>query len=347
MLPTATQEKRKSAVGFIIIVLLLISGTASAQNCPPAMEHYWKLDETENPTAFLDYFLDTDNAICTDCPTPSKGILNGGQQFDGSDDAVNVADDDSIDWGAGDSFSIEFWINTTQGIAGNKVFVGRDDPSTNLHWWVGVAPSGKVRFKLLDTTGNGITVNNDADGGDILNDGVWHHIVAVKDGTEDMNSIYIDGALVDSLSFDYMAGFGSSVDVNIGHLNKDFHYNGTIDEIAFYDLALELADIQSHYNDRDGLDYCSVKTTTVPSSTTTTAASCPAEGLYGKSSEKTEFLRYFRDNILSQSPEGREIIKLYYQWSPLIVKAMEEDEAFRGEVKELVDGVLLIEGGIE
>ena len=39
------------------------------------------------------------------------------------------------------------------------------------------------------------------------------------------------------------------------------------------------------------------------------------------------------------------IIRLYYQWSPAIVKAMEEDEGFKEEVKELLDGVLELIGG--
>jgi hypothetical protein len=56
-------------------------------------------------------------------------------------------------------------------------------------------------------------------------------------------------------------------------------------------------------------------------------------------------LRYIRDNMLSQTPEGREIIRLYYEWSPVIVKAMEEDEEFKEDVKEMIDGVLGLVGG--
>ena len=56
-------------------------------------------------------------------------------------------------------------------------------------------------------------------------------------------------------------------------------------------------------------------------------------------------LKKYRDNVLSKTQEGQELIKLYYQWSPVIVKAMEADEEFKQEIKELVDEVLpLIEG---
>lgn len=71
-------------------------------------------------------------------------------------------------------------------------------------------------------------------------------------------------------------------------------------------------------------------------------AACLAEQLYGEHSEETERLRYFRDHLLSQTPEGQEIIKLYYKWSPVIVKMIEEDEEFRKDLKEMIDDVLLL-----
>jgi hypothetical protein len=33
--------------------------------------------------------------------------------------------------------------------------------------------------------------------------------------------------------------------------------------------------------------------------------------------------------------------RLYYFWSPVIVKAMEQDETLKAELKSLVDGVLM------
>ncbi len=46
--------------------------------------------------------------------------------------------------------------------------------------------------------------------------------------------------------------------------------------------------------------------------------------------------------MLKRTPEGRDIIRLYYEWSPAIVKAMEEDEGFKAELKEMMDGILPI-----
>ena len=80
-------------------------------------------------------------------------------------------------------------------------------------------------------------------------------------------------------------------------------------------------------------------------STTTTTGSiinCFSEEIYGQHSEETELLRYFRDQVLNKTPEGKEIIRLYYLWSPAIVKAMEANEEFKETVKGRMDGILLL-----
>jgi hypothetical protein len=89
-------------------------------------------------------------------------------------------------------------------------------------------------------------------------------------------------------------------------------------------------------------------TTSTPDTTTTTEEDddgiCPIEEIYGEDAEETEILRYLRDTFLNQTPEGQELIRLYYEWSPAIVKAMEEDEEFKEEIKGMVDGVLPLIG---
>ena len=44
--------------------------------------------------------------------------------------------------------------------------------------------------------------------------------------------------------------------------------------------------------------------------------------------------------MLSKTPEGQEIIDLYYEWSPFIVKVVEEDEEFKEKVKSIIEGAL-------
>jgi len=67
---------------------------------------------------------------------------------------------------------------------------------------------------------------------------------------------------------------------------------------------------------------------------------CLLEIIYGEFSPEAELLRYFRDHLLSTTPEGQELIRLYYQLSPGIVGLIEGDEPFRKEIKDLVDEML-------
>jgi len=69
---------------------------------------------------------------------------------------------------------------------------------------------------------------------------------------------------------------------------------------------------------------------------------CPATFALGGDSNDLNTLRKFRDEVLSKTSAGQEIIRLYYELSPVIVKAMAEDEAFKEEVKGIIEGVLPI-----
>jgi hypothetical protein len=80
--------------------------------------------------------------------------------------------------------------------------------------------------------------------------------------------------------------------------------------------------------------------------TTTTAANpiCPLTQIYGEGSQEVKMLRLVRDSVLSATPEGREMVKLYYWLSPAIMMAIQSDEALKAEIKELVDGFLSLMG---
>lgn len=74
--------------------------------------------------------------------------------------------------------------------------------------------------------------------------------------------------------------------------------------------------------------------------TTTSDYSCLSETIYGEDSDEVKLLRYFRSTVLTKTQEGRELIDLYCQWSPAIVNAMEADEEFKQQVKDIMDLIL-------
>jgi hypothetical protein len=86
----------------------------------------------------------------------------------------------------------------------------------------------------------------------------------------------------------------------------------------------------------------SITTTTgiQPTTSTTVFPGCPVTQLYGVHSEEVRLLRKFRDDVVGTTPEGKQLVTLYYQWGPMLSAAMEENEAFKAEMKKLVDTFL-------
>ena len=226
--------------------------------CPDGISSYWKLDEltpADPGGTYADFISDNDGTGSANPGATTDGIINGAQQFDGAS-GIDVDASSSFSWFENESFSIEFWVKRNGGIGADvssEVAVGRDDgsPNTSLHWWVGIRG---------DDNNTAIFVLGDNDGGNILSvpgekvitDNTWHHVVAVRDGENGQNLLYVDGALDGSnLSAIYDSGFDSSTaELNIGYLNLDpfFRLNGSLDEVALYNKALTADEIAEHYN---------------------------------------------------------------------------------------------------
>jgi hypothetical protein len=77
-------------------------------------------------------------------------------------------------------------------------------------------------------------------------------------------------------------------------------------------------------------------------------SSCPVVQLYGEGSEQVQLLRNFRDTVLTETLEGQQLIKLYYEWSPVLVRVLEQDNGFRAEVREMIDAIVpVLQGAVE
>lgn len=121
-----------------------------------------------------------------------------------------------------------------------------------------------------------------------------------------------------------------------------FTFADKCDLIEFHEDNPDYAPMDDSCLDCHAADCGGSPTTTTTSQVTTSEPgnTCASREIYGEGSLEVTLLRAVRDTVLSQTPEGREIIKLYYQWSPVITMALRNDEAFKAEMKELLDGVL-------
>ena len=221
---------------------------ASTLTCPLDMISYWKLDETAGST-FVD-FVGSNDGHCTGnlCPLPGEGVLNGGQRFLGSQ-GIDVPASTDFDWDSSSDFSIELWVNIpeTESCAERVVFIGRHDGTPA--WWVGCRDGNiTAAFSLRDSVGN----RTDLSGGPALNDGEWHHVVAVHDGANSLVQLYVDGSLATSAVTSFTGGWVSHKEINIGYYNVSsgppyYYFAGTLDEIAVYNRALPSNEIAYHY----------------------------------------------------------------------------------------------------
>ena len=209
--------------------------------------NYWELDETAGST-YLDSIGGADGT-CTEpgCPDPILGIVNGAQDFNGTEtDMITVPDTAGFDWGTDANVTIEFWMKSgaLQVISDNDVMMGRTAGA--IQWYIGIdgandATLGHLRAYIIDgaaVSGN-IPVNNDG----------WNHIAFVlKPG---MVKVYVNGEYdfnitrtPTDLSFDTNVTFG-----NLNNSAGDWAYTGQLDDIKLYATDLNGSTIKEHYND--------------------------------------------------------------------------------------------------
>lgn len=240
--------------------------------CPASVLAYLRLDEPSGPS-YADVYGAHPGACSGECAAAAAGRVNGGQAFNGSTTGIDIAPASggaTFNGSANDSFTIEFWMKANAASScneSNEVIVGRTEPTLNLlQWWVGISCSngGRAAFVLKDKSGT----TGSMDGTTIINDGAWHHIVAVRDGASNQTRLYVDSRQEATTNVTYLAGFDSlTAPLNIGWFNRyiRYAYDGTLDELAIYNRALTPQEIFQHYlKGGIGNDYCAADVPLVP-----------------------------------------------------------------------------------
>ena len=238
---------------FVFGLVLLGLSKPSMAACTPSMISYWQMEENSGDidfTGFIDISGNNNHGACaSSCPTFTiSGEVNAAQEFDGIDNGITVDQNSLFDWDGSDSFSIELWVKRSPGVTSREVLIGRDDPSNSMQWWVGLSSSGEAAFYLASTTGEGSALL--VEGAIPLDNGVWHHIAAVRDATANKNGLYVDGRYV-SIAAEYLTDFSSSGSITIGYLDENgvpkYNFLGVLDEVAVFNRALTSQEIQAHY----------------------------------------------------------------------------------------------------
>jgi len=168
------------------------------------------------------------------------GYIGKALSFDGSDDYVEVSDNDLLD--ISDAITIEAWIYPTSESSVFQGIVAKYEWSADQREYELGLKDGKVRFL---TSSDGTTSTEDyLDSPYELTLFQWYHVVAVFDGN--YKYLYINGKMVAKKQWSNTIFKGTSP-LWIGRSDGTQFYNGIIDEVRIYKRALTPEEIWWHY----------------------------------------------------------------------------------------------------
>jgi len=162
-----------------------------------------------------------------------------------------------------------------------------------------------------------------------------------------------DGAgniLITTVCFNYLADGDVTFDLCAGACgdmgSSYWGPNPAYDDAAIAETRLTLSPRASPGSTTSSLPG-GPTTSSVRSSSSTTSSPivpppCLVEQLYGEESLEVALCRYVRDSVLRETPEGREVIKTYYAWSPHLLRALAGETALKDQVKKVLDHILLV-----
>jgi len=193
---------------------------------------YWSMDEFSS-NVVKDDSVNNNIGTVKNKVTSDSGKWGKSLKFDGNGGYVEVGNNDSLNLTS--SVSIEAWVKISTDTGKAQTIVSKANDYKLI-----IRDNGLIDFWIGDLS----VVYGTSD----LADDKWHHVVATYDGTT--AKVYVDQ------NPEYQVGTNvflnnSNTSILIGADDSaDRPFNGNIDEVAIYDRALSLSEIQQHYAGR-------------------------------------------------------------------------------------------------
>jgi hypothetical protein len=201
---------------------------------PEGMVAWWPLDETGGNIA-RDLANDNDG-MWVGSPRPVAGAVDGALYFDDRSDYIEVPDDPSLNFGEGD-FSVDAWLRTSA-TSGSRVIL--DKRVESYRGYLMYLRSGDLSFQLAD--GRGTNYRSEL----FVADGEWHHVAVTVD-RDDPNGLrlYVDGISEtrDPTERTGNLSNGGNLLIAASCLGISSQFNGAIDEVELFNVALDADDV--------------------------------------------------------------------------------------------------------
>ncbi len=212
----------------------------------PGRVGHWKFNEGSGMTA-ADSSGTGNNGTLTGTPTWSTGKLGQALDFDGhgSGDYVSVPNHSSINFGASQNFTISAWVKSTEASNSYPAIVHKlANPGGIRTSWDLVMDSVSSYKPMFEVWVSNVFYQ--VTGPTPINDGAWHHVVGMRQGSTIF--LYQDGVFAGSLSAS-SASLAHTQPLRIGADDTgDSEMDGQIDDVRIYNRALSLSEITAIYN---------------------------------------------------------------------------------------------------
>jgi rhamnogalacturonan endolyase len=211
-----------------------------------SLRGWWKLDETSG-TDIGDSSGFANNGIATNGPTFVAGQFGNALRFDGSNDYVALPNN-LANSAAG---SVSMWINSGANFTdiAHLFYLSSTSNGNGLgaeqELHVNFTTSEQLQFYIKDAATGVNDINIISPAGYANN--AWHHVVATWDITGSA-TLYVDGAVVGSVVHDAANFSGSSV-VRLGRPGAGSRfYNGLMDDVRLFNVAISAAQVQALFS---------------------------------------------------------------------------------------------------
>ncbi len=251
---TLTGEGKMTAskTRFILTVIFFLSSMYFMVSCEPAetclecgLVAFYPFNGNANDESGNENDGTVNGATLT---ADRDGNPNSAYSFDGVDDYIEADDSETLDISG--PITISSWIMTNEssisnGIV-NKLGPTLEDRDGYCTFVSDYSFSQKFIFGLhYDWPEDSNTVSSTTS----VVDGLWHHVLALYNGTT--MTVYVDGSPENSES--YSSGIllnDHPLKIGLDPLTvEDRHFNGNIDDIRIYNRALSRTEIQALYNE--------------------------------------------------------------------------------------------------
>lgn len=225
------------------------------------MVAYWDMEEgsgqivKDKSSNGNDGVLGASTSADTNDPAFAPGITSAGEngnslRFDGNNDYVNAGNASSLQITG--NLSVGIWVQTSDVPIIAKRLISKDNASSIRSWALQMTNTGTVAFYVW----RGGVIQSSGVSSVSINDGKWHYVMGVNDGTNLM--LYVDGIKCASATVGGAID-NAAVNVFIGSRSAltagGMTMNGSLDEARIYNRAISDEEIRRLYNlNRPALD---------------------------------------------------------------------------------------------